>query len=950
MKKLLILFAAMFFFQQIQAQKQTFAGKVLDQNKQPLSGASVSVKLSGVGVSTGTDGAFKLDVLPTDELTISMVGYRTKTIKLNKSNTYLMIVLESSVMELGQVVMVGTRSSGRIKTETPVPVDIININQVGTPTAKMDLTSVLNMAAPSFNYNKQTGADGADHIDLGTLRGLGPDQTLVLINGKRRHQTAFVALFGTKGRGNSGCDLNAFPESSVERVEILRDGASAQYGSDAMAGVINMVLRKDINHWSINAGWAGYNDTKYNARKTRADIQYYYGNPIDGNTYSFSANNGLGIGKQGGFINFSLDYMNQGKTFRQLPDTNVQSNPKALPLNTSRRAFGDASAKTYGGMYNMEIPFSTKNKTSFYSFGGINYKSTDAYAYTRNYSARPDRFPVNDNGKLVFIPGIMRTAIDGEIYYNPIIQTHITDVSLAAGIKGKTGSNWNWDFSNTIGRNDFHFFGDQTFNATLVGRSYFNHFDDGGFNFLQNTTNFDINKSISSVAQGLNIGIGTEFRYEKYAIYAGQPESYKGYKNAFGQAPGAQGFPGFSPSDVVKADRNILGGYVDAELNVTKKWLIDVAARLENYSDFGFVITGKVASRYKVAKNFNVRGSFSTGYRAPSLQQINFSNTLTSFSAGQLVQSRVSNNNDPITKAAGIPELKQETSVNGSLGFSWKPVPALTITLDGYIVKVKNRIVLSGLFSADDATLPETLTSQLKNIGVSTAQFFDNGVDTKNKGLDIVIDYNKKFGTDNSLKILLAGNVQKMTVDKVTVPAVLNDSYRHRKTFFSDREEAFLIASAPRAKFSFGVDYTFHKIGVGTHLTYFGNIKSLGFGWTGLASQAGTGGPGDPAISGSFTGIDPYVDIDGFNDQINVVREVFNYRAKITTDVYASYKICKHMSLFAGVDNLFNVHPDLSAVPNARYESFDNESGGPWESVQMGFNGMRLFSKLVFNF
>ena len=316
MKKLLILFAAMFFFQQIQAQKQTFTGKVFDQNKQPLSGASVSVKLSGVGVSTNNDGAFRLDALPTDELTISMVGYKTQTVKLSKSNTYLMIVLESSVMELGQVVMVGTRSSGRIKTETPVPVDIININQVGTPTAKMDLTSVLNMAAPSFNYNKQTGADGADHIDLGTLRGLGPDQTLVLINGKRRHQTAFVALFGTKGRGNSGCDLNAFPESSVDRVEILRDGASAQYGSDAMAGVINMVLRKDINHWSINAGWAGYNDTKYNAYKTRADNQYYYGNPIDGNTYSFSANNGLGIGKQGGFINFSLDYMNQAKTYR----------------------------------------------------------------------------------------------------------------------------------------------------------------------------------------------------------------------------------------------------------------------------------------------------------------------------------------------------------------------------------------------------------------------------------------------------------------------------------------------------------------------------------------------------------------------------------------------------------------------------------------------------------
>ena len=950
MKRLLILVLALLLFQPMYAQKQTVTGKVLDQNKQPLAGASVNVRSSGTGVSTNNDGLFKVEAFSADELIITMVGFKPQTVKLSKAGTSIVVMLESAVVELGQVVMVGSRGAGRIKTETAVPVDVIYINQLGTPTAKMDITSVLNMVAPSFNYNKQTGADGADHIDLGTLRGLGPDQTLVLINGKRRHQTAFVALFGTKGRGNSGVDLNAFPESSVERIEILRDGASAQYGSDAMAGVINMVLKKDINHWTINAGWAAYYDKKYNAYQTRASNQYVSSNPIDGNTFSFSANNGLAIGKNGGFINFSLDYLNQGKTFRQLPDTNVKTNPNALPLNTSRRAFGDASAATYGAMYNMEIPFSATSKTKFYSFGGYNYKSTDAYAYTRNYSARPDRFPVTSTGRLLFVPGIMQKAIDGEIYYNPHIQTHITDVSFAEGIKGVMGSDWNWDISNTTGRNNFHFFGDKTFNASLIGKNYFNRFDDGGFNFLQNTTNIDFNKQFTTVAQGLNIAFGTEFRYEKYQIYEGQEESYKGYKNKFGQAPGAQGFPGFSPSDVVKANRNIFGFYVDAELNATKKWLLDVATRMENYSDFGFVLTGKLASRYKLTKNFNIRGSVSTGYRAPSLQQINFSNTLTSFSAGQLVQSRVANNTDAITRAAGIPALKQETSVNGSLGFSWKPMPALTITIDGYEVTVKNRIVLSGLFSASDATLPTSLTSQLNNIGVATAQFFGNAVNTKNNGLDIVIDYNKKFGSNKNLKILLAGNLQKMTVNRVSVPDLLNDSYQHRKTFFSDREEAFLIASAPRAKFSLNFDYTCHKIGFGTHFTYFGKIKSLGFGWTGLASQAGTGGPGDPAISGSFTGIDPYVDIDGYSDGVNVVPEVFVYSAKITTDVYASYKFSKQVSLFLGADNMFNVHPDLSAVPNARYQSFDNESGGPWESVQMGFNGMRLFSKLVFNF
>src|SRR5262249_45374142 len=210
-----------------------------------------------------------------------------------------------------------------------------------------------------------------------TLRGLGPDQTLVFINGKRRHQTAFVTLFGTRGRGNSGVDLNAFPEAAVDRIEILRDGASAQYGSDAIAGVINIILKKDINHWNVNAGWAGYYDKKFNAYQTRADNQYYYSKPLDGNTFALSADNGFAIGKQGGYVNIALDLISQGKTFRQVADNDF-SHPNALPLNTSRRAFGDASLGAGGIMYNLEIPVAPGTKTTFYSFGGYNYKFSDA--------------------------------------------------------------------------------------------------------------------------------------------------------------------------------------------------------------------------------------------------------------------------------------------------------------------------------------------------------------------------------------------------------------------------------------------------------------------------------------------------------------------------------------------------------------------------------------------
>ncbi|HMH32708.1 MAG TPA: TonB-dependent receptor, partial [Puia sp.] len=770
-------------------------------------------------------------------------------------------------------------------------------------------------------------------------------------NGKRRHQTAFVGLFGTRGRGNSGADLNSFPESAVDRIEILRDGASAQYGSDAIAGVINIILKKDINHWSINGGWSGYNDFQYNARKFNAGNQYYSGNAIDGGTLALSVNNGFALGKNGGFVNISVDILNLAKTYRQVDTADWMNKKNATPyLNTGRRAFGDGSLTTAGIMFNLEVPTSASGKTTFYSFGGYNYKASDAYAYSRNYSAKPERFPATAGGDLIPDPSIMHVSGDGETYYNPHIQTHITDMSLALGVRGDAGKNWQWDLSNTIGRNDFHYYGDKTYNASNIGSITPTHFDDGGFSFLQNTLNLDFSKSFSTVAQGLNLAFGAEYRYERYAIYAGEFGSYGSmndnqpiiYQNLVGDgngdssrvpATGSQGFPGFSPADVKTADRSNVGFYADAELNVTSQWLLDGAIRLENYSDFGFVSTYKLATRYKVTPDFVLRGSVSTGYRAPSLQQINFSNTLTSFSGGQLVQSRIASNNDPITRAAGIPNLKQETSVNGSVGFSWKAAKGLTFTVDGYLVQVKNRIVLSGLFSKYDTTLPPSFTDQVP-AEVSTVQFFDNAVNTTNYGVDIVADYSKSWGR-KTFKVLLAGNVQHMTIDAVHIPVALNGTVLNQKTFFSDREEAFLLASAPNAKFSLSLEYDVNKFGVGTHLTYYGKIKLMGFGSA-------------TADNPNQTGINPMVPTDA--DPNVLVPEVFNYNGKLVTDLFFSYRFSRKVSVYVGADNLFNVHPDLGVNPLAKGWAEDNESGGPWDSVQMGFNGMRLFAKLALNF
>jgi iron complex outermembrane receptor protein len=536
----------------------------------------------------------------------------------------------------------------------------------------------------------------------------------------------------------------------------------------------------------------------------------------------------------------------------------------------------------------------------------------------------------------------MRQTFDGEIYYNPHIQTKIKDVSAAFGIKGVTKDGWNWDLSNTSGKNDFHYYGDKTYNASAINLPIKTHFDDGGFNFAQSTTNLDFSKSYSEILSGVNLGLGAEFRSEKYNIYAGELGSYGSYyaNDIFypnvgefrAPASGSQGFPGFSPLDAVQAKRNNFGLYGDAELNVSKDWLLDGAVRFERYSDFGSVTTFKIATRYKATKNVNLRGSLSTGFRAPSLQQINFSNTLTSFSGGQLVQSLIASNTSSISKAAGIPALKEETSVNASLGFTWKPIPALTFTVDGYQIKIKDRVVLSGLFGSTDPTLPVSFTSQIPT-EVATVQFFANAVNTTNYGLDLVANYTKKWGA-NTFKALLAGNIQQTIVDAINVPDALNGTELNRNTFYTDREIAFLKASAPSSKVSLSLDYSKEKLGLGVRLASYGNVKLLGFG------DATASNP-------NYAGINPQVPNDATGD---LVPEIFDYKAKLVTDVYVSYKLTKNISFFTGVDNVLNIHPNLAVNPLAKGYAFDTESGGAWDSVQMGFNGRKLFARFTFNF
>ena len=364
------------------------------------------------------------------------------------------------------------------------------------------------------------------------------------------------------------------------------------------------------------------------------------------------------------------------------------------------------------------------------------------------------------------------------------------------------------------------------------------------------------------------------------------------------------------------------------EFDVTKRFLLATAIRSENYSDFGFTSNYKLAMRYKAAPNFNLRGSISTGFRAPSLQQINYSSTFTTVQGGTISEVKIAPNYSPITKAAGIPKLTQEKSLTASLGFAFTPTKELTITVDGYYVHIKDRVVLSGQFDAGDATLDPALISVLQNLNVAYAQFFANAVNTTNTGIDIVVDHNHRWSTQH-FRTLFTANFQHMTIDKINVPAKLNDTKNHQQTFLSDREQKFILASAPNAKASLNFDYGVNKFGIGTRFTYFGKITILGYGEDGL-------------------GINPMVPTDA--DENVYVPDQYNYGGKVVTDLYASYQFCKNATLFIGADNLLNAHPDLGYAHGAAGWAYNNETGGPFDAVQMGQNGLHLFARLSINF
>ena len=753
--------------------------------------------------------------------------------------------LDSTKLEqIQEVQIVGSRNSKRTVLNSAVPIDIINIKDVTTQSGKIEINELLQYLAPSFNANKQSGSDGADHVDPASLRGMGPDQTLVLINGKRRHQSSLINLFGTRGRGNTGTDLNAIPATAIKRIEILRDGAAAQYGSDAIAGVINIVLNDNVNEFNGSITTGIYrNDAEGDFLPGTPNTPgYQLDQNGNGNTYGkdknydgFSVKAGVNycvkIGKKGGFANFTGEYLSKEKTLR--------------PSFDFRKGFGDAEIKSYNLMANIQIPLD--DNIDFYAFGGRNNRNTDAYAFTRNDGER-----------------VVESIYPGG--YTPRITSKIIDNSIAFGFKGEFGG-WKIDLSNAFGQNSFDYTIKGTINASLEDASP-TEFDAGGFSLSQNTTNLDFSRNFKSVLNGLNFAFGGEYRIEKYDITAGEEGSYATYDTNGNpiidpltqSAPidpisgnprpgGSQGFPGFSPDNEVNEQRTSTAAYVDAELDVSDEFLLSTAFRYENYSDFGYTLNLKMAYKLKVSDNVSLRGSFSTGFRAPSLAQIYFNTSFTNFNGSGASEVLLAANGSAVTQGFGIDKLKEEKSRNGSVGLTGK-FGKFSATVDGYLINVSDRIVLTGYF---DATA--------LNLGVDSAQFFVNGVSTVTKGIDIVMSWKDSFGS-SKLGATLIGNINSMEVSRV------NNGNLDQETFFGAREIAFLKASAPNSKFGLNLNYGRKWFDAGAAFTRFSKVV--------LVDYAGANNVYDP---------------------------------KIVTDLTLGFQIIKQVKLSVGSNNLFNVYP-----------------------------------------
>ncbi|WP_397363035.1 TonB-dependent receptor domain-containing protein [Olleya sp. R77988] len=878
-------------------ERATITGIVSDKFG-TLPGAKVTIEGTTFNTTTDVNGSYTFKLEEGDYiLTAEFVMYNSvsKSVSLKVGDTSTLDFILETGFSIDQPISLGTRAEPMSSLETTAPVDIISPQEL-TNATQIELSHILHYLVPSFHSTNQTISDGTDHIDPATLRGLGPDQVLVLVNGKRRHNSSLLNVNGTVGRGTVGTDFNAIPIASIERIEILRDGATSQYGSDAIAGVVNIILKKQVEVIDI-VGRTGINKEG------------------DGQTNYFGANFGFVLGEKG-FINISGEYRNREATNRAGNYTgsvysDIPSDDAAL-INTNDfynttgyknqriMEIGSAQTQNLAVSFNGESPISAS--TRFYFNGGRNYREGKAKGFFR--------LP-KDEDRVV-----LELFPNG---FSPQILTDIQDDAITAGIKG-VKNNWNIDFSYSIGKNALDYTVNNSNNASL-GIASPKTFYSGGFRYQQNTSNLDISRNYDWLS-GVNIAFGAELRVENYQIIAGEEASYinggSTYINEFGdeqpRISGAQVFPGFQPENELSRFRTNSSGYVDIETNITEKLLFKTAARYESYNDFGGQLIWKLSGRYRISDAIGIRSGFSSGFRAPSLHQVYFQNISSQFINGEIIQVGTFNNESAVANEAfKIESLKPELSRHFSLGVNGKLKNNLSFTFDYYYIKIKDRIVLSGRFA-------QGYESILEPFNVGAAQFFTNAIDSETSGIDAALQYKKILG-NGKFNTSLSGNFTKT---RVVGDIKVSESLIGQESVLFNREEiARVESSQPNYKINNLLSYDIDNFKIYLGNTYFGDVKFV---------HPEDGNPNNWVLNKLSGEVET-------RDQ--------KFTPKLLTDLALSYKLNNHLEFTLGGNNIFNVYPDK----HTHSANIDNGNFVYSRRVQQfGVNGsnfyLRAFLKL----
>lgn len=818
-------------------------GVIKSESGEPLVNASIIVSGNKSGTSTDTTGQYRLSLAPgTYKLFITSVGFNpfAITVKVENSEVTKDIVLKYAVADLSEVVVsVGSRAAQRTFTTTPLPVDNINASEL-LSSGQLSFDKALQLRVPSFNSVNTPVNDATSLLDPYEIRNMGPSRTLILINGKRKNPSSLVYIQTSPGRGETGADLASIPTDAIKRVEILRDGASAQYGSDAIAGVMNVILKDKFE----------YTNFKIASGLTHKG---------DGFSLLTSLNGGANFASKG-FINYTINFQRENRTNRPGDvdaegDNNDLSDGTAAGLDNvkaflarfpdAKNVNGTPASTAAKFLINTGIPVS--ENTTFYANAAYVYKKVQSYANYRTPYWKQDY-------------GLLHAAGTEYIGYGPTFEGDLNDYNATVGFKtDKNG--WTHDLSFTTGGNKQLYSIENTVNHSLQVKSPIS-FKPGGYAFNHVVGNIDITKEVNDK---LSIGFGSEFRSENFQIIAGDTASYSG--------EGANSFPGIQSINAIKANRFNFGGYFDVSYDITKALLVNGTVRQEYYSDFGSATVWKISSRAKLAGDkLTIRSSISTGFRAPSLHQINLQIAQQSFVPGSGIQTKgIVSNKSPQAHLLGVPSLKAEKSVNFTAGLGFNPTRNLSITVDYYKIDIKDRIILSSEIS-NTAAGNTPLDDVLNNNGIVAVSFFTNGIKTTTQGIDVVASYkNIPVGSSGKLAVNLAGNytIDNKLDGSINNPKLIGDAGR---SIFDFTQEALLLSSRPEYKAILGGDLLVSKWNFTLNNTLFGPT--------------------------TFRNA-------GLNENLKVV-----FKTKVLTDVNIGYQISSRISASFAVNNILNITPE----------------------------------------